>query len=89
MGRTVPTFREEIEDEMDRWREFRKALRKDDREAFDEMMEACKRYSSAGSQAKASSPFQAMVLSILLGQEKRLSRLEEEIGEIRKLLKGD
>jgi hypothetical protein len=40
MGKTVPTYRVVLEFEIERWRGFRKALNsKEDREAFDELMD--------------------------------------------------
>ncbi|MGD0643741.1 MAG: hypothetical protein ABSA75_02425 [Candidatus Bathyarchaeia archaeon] len=49
MGKTVELYRMAIEDEIRRWNDFAKALRKEDREAFDILMDACRSYASAGS----------------------------------------
>jgi hypothetical protein len=43
MGKTVPSYRIALEFEIQRWKDFRKALNsEEDREAFDELMEMCR-----------------------------------------------
>lgn len=43
MGEIVPSYRMALEMEIDRWRGFRNALAGRDREAFDELMDMCRR----------------------------------------------
>jgi tellurite resistance protein len=82
MGRTVPTFRAALEDEIRRWDGYRKALRKDEREAFDRMMDACRLHSSASGHVTRPEPLEAMLMSILLEHQRRLEALEGKIGRI-------
>jgi hypothetical protein len=42
MGKTVPAYRMALEEEISRWNGFARALRKDDREAFEELMDSCR-----------------------------------------------
>jgi len=86
MGRTVPSYRQALESEVERWRSFRKALRKEDAEAFDRMMDACRLFASAGSMATRPSMLEAMFMSILLQQEKRLTELREKLDKLEKRL---
>ncbi len=88
MGRTVPSYRQALESEIDRWKGFRKGLRNKDAEAFDRMMNACRMFASAGSMATRPILLEAMFMSILLHQEKvlaeireRLDRLEKQLGQ--------
>jgi len=88
MGRTVPSYRQALESEIDRWKSFRKGLRNKDAEAFDRMMNACRMFASAGSMATRPVLLEAMFMSILLHQEKvlaeireRLDRLEKQLGQ--------
>lgn len=83
MGRTAPTFREIVEKRIRDWKKFRKALRREAREAFDKMMDAPKRYSSAGSQASRPEPFESIAMSILLEHERKLEEIEGELKEVR------
>lgn len=88
LGRTVPTFRQALEEEMEKWKEYRKALREDQRKSFDRMMEACKRHSSASGQAKRPDPLEAMIFSILLEQQMMLESLEKRIDRIQRIIEG-
>ncbi len=79
MGRTVESYRMALEDEISRWKGFAKALRTEDREAFDALMDACRLFASAGSNATQPILFEPMVMSILLFQQKKLRRLEKAL----------
>jgi hypothetical protein len=81
MGRTVESYRMALEDEVRRWNGFAKALRIDDKEAFDALMDTCRSYASAGSNATQPILFEPMVMSILLFQQKQLQRLKKELDE--------
>jgi len=79
----VPSYRQALECEVERWKGFRKALRKSDREAFDDMMNACRKYASAGGMATRPVLFEAMLMSILLAQQKSLQEIRKELDEIK------
>lgn len=76
IGRTVPTFRCVLEFTIAEWREFRKALRTKDREAFDALMKKARQHASAASNAARSNPTEAMIMAILVEQEKDLRDLK-------------
>ena len=77
MGKTVESYRMALEDEIRRWNGFSKALRTEDREAFEALMDACRLFASAGSNTTQPILFEPMVMSILLFQQKKLRRLEK------------
>ena len=79
MGKTVESYRMALEDEINRWKGFEKALRIEDRQAFDALMDACRNYASAGSNATNPILFEPMVMSILLSQQVKISRLEKAL----------
>ena len=79
MGKTVESYRIALDMEIQRWNGFAKALRNDDREAFEQLMDACRNYASAGSNATRPVMFEPMVMSILLHQQKKLIKLEKEL----------
>lgn len=83
MGKTVESYRMALEDEIHRWNGFAKALRTEDREAFEALMDACRSYASAGSNATQPILFEPMIMSILLNQQKKLHRLERAIDAIK------
>ena len=84
MGRTVPSYRMSLDREVQRWSGFARALRKEDRAVFDQLMDACRTYASAGSNATRPILFEPMVMSILLHQQKILNRLEKELLAVRR-----
>ena len=83
MGKTVESYRIALDVEIQGWSGFLKALRTDDREAFERIMDACRNYASAGSNATRPVLFEAMTMSILVFQQKKLLRLEKELYALR------
>jgi hypothetical protein len=83
LGKTVESYRMALEDEIRRWTGFAKALRTEDREAFDVLMDACRGFASAGSNATQPILFEPMIISMLLDQQKKLHTLEKEIDAIK------
>jgi hypothetical protein len=76
MGRTVPTFRQLIDDAIARWAKFRRALRREDQEYFDRLFRRVRSYTQAATYQASDNPMEAILLSIALDQEKRLDALE-------------
>ena len=83
MGKTVPSYRMALEDEIHRWDGFSKTLRIEDKVAFDALMDACRSYASAGSNATQPLLFEPMVMSILLSLQKKLFKVEKELDAIK------
>ena len=79
MGKTVESYRMALEGEISRWNGFARALRKDDREAFEELMDMCRVYASEAGNATNPILFEPMVMSVLLGQQKRIRALEKKL----------
>jgi hypothetical protein len=79
MGKTVESCRIALEGEINRWSGFARALRKPDREAFDELMDMCRSYASESSCATNPIIFEPMVISILLAQQVRIMKLQKEL----------
>jgi len=80
----VASYRMALDREVQRWSGFARALRKENRAAFDQLMDICRNYASAGSNATRPVLFEAMVMSILLDQQKLLNKLENELLAARK-----
>ena len=83
MGKTVESYRMALEDEIQRWKGFAHALRSEDREAFETLMDACRSYASAGSNAVQPILFEPMIMSMLLSQQIRLQRLQKELDALK------
>jgi hypothetical protein len=86
MGRTVPTFRQLIDDAIARWSKFRRALRREDQEYFDRLFRRVRTYTQAATYQASDNPMEAILLSIALDQEKRLDALEHAALPIEKIL---
>jgi len=76
MGRTVPSFRMAEGQEIGGWSEFRRALPKREREAFEEMLEASRLYASASSAAVRASRFEGMAMALIFHHYKALAKME-------------
>ena len=76
MGRTVPTFRQLVDDAIARWAKVRRALRREDQEYFDRLFRRVRSYTQAATYQAGDNPMEAILLSIALDQEKRLDALE-------------
>ncbi|MBZ5662071.1 MAG: hypothetical protein LAO08_16845 [Acidobacteriia bacterium] len=79
MGRTLPTFRQLIDDAIARWSKFRRALRREDQEYFDRLFRRVRSYTQAATYQASDNPMEAILLSIALDQEKRLDVLERTV----------
>ena len=83
MGKTIESYRLALDSEIQSWSGFSKALRSDDREAFEQIMDACRSYASAGSNATRPVLFEAMAMSILLFQQRKIVKLEKELDALK------
>jgi hypothetical protein len=80
MGKTVPAYRMALEFEIVTWRGFRKALTSDeDKQAFEELMDLCRMFASESSNATKPIIFEPMAMSILLGHQKKIRKLERRL----------
>jgi hypothetical protein len=82
MGKTVESYRMALEAEIHRWDGFARALRKEDREAFEEMMDMCRSYAMASSNATNPIVFEPMIMSMVLFLQRRINQLEKQLSAI-------
>lgn len=82
MGRTIPSFRMLLNAEIARWREFRSKLSKEDRKAFDELMNSSKLHSSAASCSLRTNVFEALCMAIILDRQKTLENIASKFESI-------
>jgi hypothetical protein len=67
-----------IEEEAGRWDRFRRLLRPEDREIFEEMVDECRRYASEVSAGCFPCRAEGMFLAILFAHHKQLKKLQED-----------
>jgi hypothetical protein len=82
MGRTIPSWRMLLEEELTRWKRFRDALRIDELPIFDDLMDECRRHASAAGAAVLPAKTEGMFLSLLFSHHKSLKELRDKIERI-------
>jgi len=75
MGRTIPSYRIASEIEIRKWRPFRKALDKQDRKKFDEMLSIPRFYNVAGTMACRPVLIHVILMSIMFEHYKQLTQI--------------
>lgn len=80
MGRTVVPYSLIIEQVMHRFDNYRRTLRREDREAFDDLMRTARMQVQAGVMAQHPNAFDSMSMAMLV-------QLKREINELKKNIK--
>jgi hypothetical protein len=81
LGRTVPSITQAFLQEQESFSRFRRALRRSDQQALDDLFAAAHQHLAAAAFASHALPFEVFLLAMLLEEHKlvlRLSRLLEE-----------
>jgi hypothetical protein len=81
MGRTLSTTNQLILEEQQAFQTFRRTLRRADQHHFDALFAAARKHVAAVSQASHALPFEAILLAMLIEQEKRIAVLESQLHE--------
>jgi len=83
MGRTVLPFSQVLEREYEEWKKFRRALRKEDQEAFDRLFDRAKLHVQAAAYTSHPWPLESILLSICLEHEKLLAEILNRLKEVK------
>jgi hypothetical protein len=86
MGRTLPTIMQALSDEQESWKDFRRALRLEDQEAFDALWRLSRRHAAPAAMAGRAAPLDAALMAMLVGLERQMLDLELRL---RRLLDAD
>jgi len=81
MGRTLQTANQIILDEQKSFRNFKGALRRQDQLMFEALFAKARNYTAAISQANHALPFEAILLAMLLEQQREIERLKNMVGK--------
>ena len=76
MGTTDLSFSQVLEHEIQEWKKFRRALRKEDQQLLDQLFEKAMLHAEAGVSVSRPWPFETILISILLEHEKALAELK-------------
>ncbi len=74
----MPSFRMLLDSIIMELGDFRRALRRRDRQVFDRIMDMAQEHASASTVAAAVDPMDTIVLSILIEQQKQIDDLKED-----------
>jgi len=72
-------FNQILEKEIQEWQKFRRALRKEDQQVLVQLFEKARLHLEAGGNASRPWPFETILISMLLEQEKALGELRSKI----------
>lgn len=79
MGRTVPSYRAQLEEIITELATYRRALRGDDKTVFDDIMNKARQHASSCTVVPMFDPVDCLLLSIILEQEKEIKLLKDYI----------
>ncbi|TXT55544.1 MAG: hypothetical protein BAJALOKI1v1_2030005 [Promethearchaeota archaeon] len=82
MGRTIPSFRPALEEEIETWKDYKRALRPKERKVFDKIMNYARVHADAGSMAGRPLVSEVLFISFAIEQEKKLESLEKRIKKL-------
>lgn len=88
MGRTLPTIVQTLALEKEAWKLFRRALREEDQEAFDELWRFARRHAAPAAMASRAVPLEAALMAMLVGLARRALELERRVAELERVYKG-
>ena len=82
MGRTVPTWRNRVEAELNSLNSFKRALNASDRQALDELINGVRNRRAAGGMLPSIDAWKPMLISMLLECQSKISQLQKRIEEL-------
>lgn len=83
MGRTITAYTQQLDLIETRLKKFRTALRRQDRELFDQCLLSARRHSQAGVMAAAANPMDSFLLSVIIEQQREIRALKIDIEKIK------
>ena len=87
MGRTVSSITQSFLKEQAAFARFRRALRKQDQQALDDLFAADRKHLAAASYASHALPFENFLLAMLLEEHKEVIRLRDEVDRLHHALR--
>lgn len=85
MGRTLPSITQAFLQEQQSLARFRRALRREDQLALDDLLGSSRRHLAAAAYASHLLPFEIMLLAMLVEQHKQVMRLRQELDILRSI----
>jgi len=83
MGRTMPSITQAFIEEEQAFNRFRRALRRTDQQALDDLFASARQHLAAAAYASHALPMETFLLSMLLEQHKEVLRLRTQLEALR------
>jgi len=83
MGRTMPSITQAFLEEEQAFNRFRRALRRTDQQALDDLFASARQHLAAAAYASHALPMETFLLSMLLEQHKEVLRLRHQLEALR------
>ncbi len=84
MGRTLPSITQAFLQEQESFHRFRRALRRSDQLALDDLFAAAHQHLAAAAYASHALPFEVFLLAMLLEEHKEVMRLRSQMQDLLK-----
>lgn len=85
MGRTVATYRQRLKHIIQEWNGFKQALRREDRERFERLMQMAQRHANAAGYQPRVNSMESVFMSILVEMEKEIEILREKVDKYERM----
>lgn len=79
MGRTLPSITQDFLEEQQSFARFRRALRRSDQLALDDLFASARQHLAASAYASHALPFEVFLLSMLLEEHKQVMHLRQRV----------
>ena len=79
MGRTLPSITQNFLEEQQSFARFRRALRRSDQLALDDLFASARQHLAASAYASHALPFEVFLLSMFLEEHKQVMRLRQRV----------
>lgn len=89
MGRTIPSITQAFMQEEQSLSRFRRALRRSDQLALDELLNQARQHLAPAAYATHVLPMETFLLAMLLEEHKEVRRLRNEIERLQRRLNAD
>lgn len=89
MGRTLPSITQSFQEEQAAFNRFRRALRRSDQLALDELFVAARQHLAAAAYAANLLPMETFLLAMLLEEHKKVAHLQIEVEALQNRLKHE
>ena len=86
MGRTLPSITNAFLHEQQSLTRFRRALRREDQRALDDLLAASRHHLAAAAYASHLLPFEVMLLAMLVEEHKEVRRLQQRLEALQAMM---